>query len=328
MRLLIAALTALSVTGLLLWLGPRPIHTDTERTGDPALAALLAEHAGSGHHHLSGVLIDADGPRFAGLGADEHTEFEIGSVTKTFTAGIMAHQIAAGRVSEDTTVGDIIDAERSEVADVTLRELADHTSGLPRLPGGFLLGSLVAGVTGANPYDGITREQIIEDSLQATLTDRGEREYSNLGVALLGQLLAIEADTTWEQMVSEQILVPLSMSDTYPMTAGSVPADAPRGLLPTGRTAEPWEMDGYLPTGGLRSTASDMARYATHLLGSDMPEFTWSTDDEGRRVHNGGTYGYSTTLIVDQAAGRAAYVAGDTMADVHELALALLEVEQ
>ncbi|MDO5670016.1 MAG: serine hydrolase domain-containing protein [Corynebacterium sp.] len=322
MRYAIAAIAALSVTGLLLWLGPRPLHLSEERTGDPELSARLADAAGSGHHHISAVLIDSDGARFAGLGADEHTEFEIGSVTKTFTAHILAE-----RGLEETPVREIIDAQGSEIADITLRELADHTSGLPRLPGGFLLGSLLTSFTGANPYAGITREQVVDDALAASLNNRGKEEYSNLGVALLGQLLAIEADTTWEQLVDDHILTPAGMTDTYPMTNGSVPDDAPRGFMPTGKQAEPWELGGYMPTGGLRSTAADMARYATFVLDNGVPDYTWSTDDEGRRVHHGGTYGYSTTLIVDEEAGRAAYVAADTMAGVDEIALALLEVK-
>ncbi|MDO5511877.1 serine hydrolase [Corynebacterium sp.] len=327
MRYLISALAALTVTALLLWLGPRPVQVSAERTGDPELAARVAEHAGSGHHHLSALLLDADGPRFAGLGADEHTEFEIGSVTKTFTAQIMANHIAAGRITEDTTVADIIDAGDSEIADVTLRELADHTSGLPRLPRGFLFSSLITSITAANPYAGISREEVIDDALNASLSDRGEQEYSNLGVALLGQLIAIEAGSTWEELVDEQILTPLDMTATYAMTDGAVAESAPRGLTTTGRHAEPWEMGGYLPTGGLRSTSADMARYAAHILETGVPDFTWSTDDDGRRTHHGGTYGYRTTLIIDEASGRAAYVAGDTTADVHEVAQALLEEE-
>lgn len=326
-KLIPAAVIGVAVTALLLWLGPRPITPAERPTGDPAQAARIAGHVTPGHRNVSTFLLEDGTVTFAGLGADEHTEFEIGSVTKTFTAEIMANQIAAGRISEGTTVGDIIDAGDSGLADVTLRELADHTSGLPRLPGGTWVAGILGATTGGNPYGGETRESVIADARADELSDRGEEEYSNLGVALLGNLLAIEAGTTWEALVDEQILTPLGMADTYVMTDGAVSAATPRGLTPAGREAQPWEMGGYNPAGGVRSTAADIARYAEHLLDSGVPDYTWRTGEDGRPAHGGGTYGYSTMLILDPATGRAAYAAGDTATDVRDVAAALLEGE-
>ena len=318
MRYLIAIAVGLAVTAAAVLLGPARITPSTQHTGDPTLAATLAEHATTGHHRLAAFTIDGGETTFAGLGADEHDEFEIGSVTKTFTAGILAD-----RGLEETTVGEIIDASGSDIADITLRELADHTSGLPRLAGLPWWTMFTTAVTGGNPYAGITRENVIDAALGAPLSDRGEYSYSNLGSALLGQLLAIEADTTYEQLLAGRYLEPLDMADTYPMADGSVSPDAPRGLLSTGDRAEPWEMGGYLPAGGLRSTPADMARYATRLLEDGVPDLAWGVDDDGTRRHNGGTYGFSTTLLVNPETGRAVFVAGDTEHDVETVADAL-----
>lgn len=316
--LVIAVAVGLAVTATAVAAGPARITPSSERTGDPALAAQLAAHATTGHHRVAAFTINGGVTTFAGLGADEHDEFEIGSVTKTFTAGILAD-----RGLEETTVGEIIDAASSEIGDVTLRELADHTSGLPRLAGVSWWSMFSTAITGGNPYAGITREDVIDAALGASLTDRGEYSYSNLGSALLGQLLAIEAGTTYEQLLDEHHLVPLGLANTYPMVDGSVSPAAPRGLLSTGDVAEPWEMGGYLPAGGLRSTPADMARYATHLLDNGVPDLTWATRDDGAAWHNGGTYGFSTTLIVDPEAGRAVFVVGDTEHEVDPLADAL-----
>lgn len=319
--LAVAVVVGLAVAAAALVLGPDRITPSDERTGDEALAARLAEHAESGHRNIAAFTVAGDEVTFAGLGADEHTEFEIGSVTKTFTAQILTNQIEAGRVTLDTTVGEIIDAGDAAVADVTLRELADHTSGLPRLGGSNgIITSVVTSLTGANPYEGTSPEDVIDDALTASLSGRGEFDYSNLGVALLGQLLAVEADTTYGHLLDEQILEPLGMTDTYLMETGTVPADAPRGLLTTGRVAQPWEMDGYGPTGGLRSTPADMARWARFLLDSGVPEITWGEGPDGSHSHNGGTYGYSSTLIVDPEQQRAVFTVGDTMHDVDAVA--------
>lgn len=320
----ILAILALIIAALALVAGPRRAEVATERTGDPELAARLAGLAEPGHHRLSTFLIEDGAVTYAGLGMDEHSEFEIGSLTKTFTAEILANQIDAGRVSAETTVGEIIDAGDAPVGDVTLAELADHTSGLPRLGGTNWLGGIMSGFTGANPYAGISRENVIDAALAAELSGRGEWAYSNLGPALLGQLLAIEADTTYEQLINGQILEPLGMTETYLMTPGSVPEDAPRGLYSGEQEAEPWEMEGYLPAGGLRSTAADMARYATHLLEHGLPGHAWMEAEDGTLEHTGGTYGFSTILVLDPVSGRAVFTAGDTGTRVGDLSHALL----
>lgn len=316
----------LALTALLA-LGPRPLNPVEEFNGDPALAARLSELAEPGHHRIAAFTIHDGETTVAGLGAGEDLEFEIGSITKTFTAEILRNQIAAGRVTEETTVGEILNVTGAPVADVTLGELADHTSGLPRLAGIGLFRTLTSALLGTNPYEGITGDDLIDAALNSGLSRRGEEHYSNLGVGLLGQLLAAEADTTYEALVQEQILGPLGMTDTYVMTGGSVPPTAPRGHLPSGRVAQPWEMGGYNPAGGIRSTAADMARFAEHLLADGLPDYTWAESDTGYHWHNGATYGYSAMLIIDADDGRAAFAVGDTAGPLEDLTAALLRAE-
>lgn len=306
--------------------GPRPPAVATERRGVVDLATRIADTAQPGHHRLGAFILRDGETRFAGLGADEHTEFEIGSVAKTFTAEIFRNQIQAGRVTPDTTVGEIIAAGTAPIAEVTLLELAEHTSGLPRLGGLSRWTSLVATFTAGNPYAAVSRGDVIKAALTADLRNRSERRYSNLGFALLGQLLAIEAGTTYEDLLRTQVLVPLGMTATYAMTTGAVSGNAPRGLTFSGRTVTPWEMGAYNPAGGIRSTPQDMARYAEHLLTTGLPEFTWVTEESGLSWHNGATYGFSSMLIIDQHANQAAFIAGDTPAGVEEMTAHLLDL--
>ncbi|AWB82079.1 serine hydrolase [Corynebacterium yudongzhengii] len=292
----------------------------SEHTGDPELAAQIAEHAKTGNHHIAAFTIADGETTFAGLGADEHEEFEIGSVTKTFTAGILAE-----RGLEDTTVGEIIDASGSKLADVSLRELADHTSGLPRLGNPGLLTQFTSAVTGSNPYAGPTREDVITDSLEASLEGRGEHAYSNLGVGLLEELLAIEAGTTYEEFLDTHVLSPLGMADTYVMTDGSVPPDAPRGLLPDDGHAQPWEMGGYNGAGAIRTTAADMVLYASDLLEKGVPDLTWVAEDDGSYVHGGATFGFSTMLVIHPKNRQAVFVVGDSQQEVETITAHLVE---
>src|SRR5699024_9318819 len=122
-------------------------------------------------------------------GADENTEVEIGSVTKTFTTELLRQQVESGDIDLQTTVGDIIEVEGSEVSDVTMVELANHTSGLPRLDKDNL--GLVRTIFTEHPYAGITQDDVFDAARNASLSDGGEQSYSNFGAALLGQLLAV-----------------------------------------------------------------------------------------------------------------------------------------
>ncbi|KHO29340.1 serine hydrolase domain-containing protein [Corynebacterium minutissimum] len=325
-KIALAIITFIAVAAVLLVVGPQRIALTQDKTGDEALATQLEEHSESGFHNLTAFTLHDGKATFAGLGSDEHTEVEIGSVTKMFT-GELAHQLAEeGKLKPDTTVGEVLDVGDAPVADVTVRELLDHTSGLPRLASTNLLSSLASGVTGSNPYEGETVEDILAAATKAELKNRGEKSYSNLGYGLLGHMLETAAGQPYEQMLKERIFEPAEMTETYLMTPGSVPGDAPRGLTPTGRHAEPWEMDGSAPAGAIRSTASDMAKFAEWFMDNGDTEYGWVPNEDGPGFwHNGGTYGYSTMLIIDPETKGAAFANNDSFTGTEDLAQSLFD---
>lgn len=145
-------------------------------TGDASLARLLsslATRASADSYPLRNVascVVEDGKANFAGLGADEHTEFEIASITKTFNAELLEQAITKGLVDTDTTVGDVLGqrVRGTALADVTLAELANHTSGLPRT-GKQRPRNIARALLGLNPDVGITSEEVIEQALSATL---------------------------------------------------------------------------------------------------------------------------------------------------------------
>lgn len=300
----------------------RPAQLSKEATGDVNISRALSTHAPEGAHNLAGLVISDGNTRFGGLGADQNTEFEIGSISKTFNTELLRILSERGDVSPQTRVGEIIDTN-APIADVTLEELATHTSGLPRLAGISLWRILWSGYAEKNPYEDITAADILELAPNQKLNNRGTEAYSNYGAALLGQLLATKAGTTWPELIEREILKPLGMDKTYVATFGRVPDSAPTGINQFGRPAANWEMDGYAPAGAIRSTAKDMAKYATYLLKKGIPNYGWQLDSHGA-WHNGGTAGFSTQLRIDVKNQRAAYVAGDTETLVDEVPDALL----
>lgn len=317
----------IAVAAVLLITGPQRIALATERTGDEALATQLEKHSESGFHNLTAFTLHDGKATFAGLGSDEHTEVEIGSVTKMFTGELARQLVDEGKLKPDTTVGEVLNVGDAPVADVTVRELLNHTSGLPRLANANLLNDLVSVLTGSNPYKGETVEDILAAATKAKLKNRGEESYSNLGYGLLGHMLETVAGQPYEQMLKERIFEPAEMTETYLMAPGSVPEDAPRGLTDTGRHAEPWEMDGSAPAGAIRSTASDMAKFAAWFINNGDTAYGWQSpsEDKAGYWHNGGTYGYSTMLIIDPETKRAAFANNDSLTGTEDLAQSLFD---
>ncbi|AKK02916.1 serine hydrolase domain-containing protein [Corynebacterium epidermidicanis] len=316
-----AILIGLVVFSTLLFAGPQLVRLSSRPTGNAELATAIKSNAPKGAHEVAGFVYTPEQTSFAGLGADENTEVEIGSVTKTFTAELLRQAVERGEVTLDTKVKDIIDPHGAAIGEATLAELANHTAGLPRNPGLDPLALVVE----RNPYAKVSRDDVINLALEAKLKNQGTRTYSNLGVAFLGQLLAKKSGRSWEDMVQEDILTPLNMRDTYvakPGTTAQHPT-ASHGLNSRGRAAAKWEMDGYAPAGAIRSTPADMAKFVAHVHDHGVPEFAWRHDDDSI-WHNGGTGGYSTMLVFTPDQQKAAFVVTDTTASVNQLGKDLL----
>ena len=260
--------------------------------------------------------------KFAGLGADENTEFEIGSVSKTFTAELLRQAVERGEVTLDTTVGEILDDADMSTSDITLKELATHTSGLPRILGISAFTVVISMQRKQNPYDGFTTQRILDEARTATLTDRGTYNYSNFGMALLGHLLARRTGTTYAQLAQERIFTPLGMNNTYVMTPETTPTNAPRGLDITGHPTAVWDDEGYGPAGGIRSTAADMTHFMKHLLAQGLPDYTW-VNEQDVAWHNGMTGGFTSMLVIDPWNHNASFVANDSNVAIDELGMEL-----
>ncbi|MDC7108105.1 serine hydrolase domain-containing protein [Corynebacterium afermentans] len=271
--------TALAASGLaviltltvMLLLGPRPITVGTHATGDASVSSALHNNAEPGHNDLAAFFLDNGNVRFGGLDADEHTEFEFGSITKTFNAELLRQQIASGYITLETTVGELIDVP-APIADVNMEELANHTSGLSSVPVELISNRLAMVLSNGNPYREATADEIISYAGDGELKNRGQRNYSNYGHALLGQILARNANVSYEELLRTSILEPAGMDETYLATSGSGEYSS-RGLGLHGRAVEPWDMDGSAP--------ADMGKYAQWVADHGRPEYGWARRGDG-----------------------------------------------
>lgn len=342
-----AAGGVLALTGIAA--GPRPGGLGPGQ-GDQSLLEALAPGLG-GHHRVSAAVLDdgPDGPvRFAGFGADEHTEFEIGSVSKTFTGALLMEAVARDEVTLATTVAEILGdrAAGSDAAEVTLAELASHSSGLPRLPLGRLIASLPGLILRRDPYTGVSPGDVIDSALRASVDGRGEYEYSNLGISLLGHLLGTVAGATWRELLDRRLLHPLGLADTFaPGGPGSLEAEAPAGRTASGLSAGAWTNPGYGPSSTMRSTAADLSAHLRSMMDGSNPgaagldpvlelsstssvAITWHLRDHGgQRIisHNGMTGGFASFCGWNRDTGRAVVLLTATALAPEELGAGFLE---
>ena len=309
-------------------------------TGDEALAEAVRDHL-DGHSRVAVTLIDNDGSiRFAGFGVEETTEFEIGSVSKGFTGNLLALGIEKDGLHLETTVEDVLGerANGSAIADVTLQELATHT-----------LGGTWRHMLRKDPHGFQDVDDVLDGALDLEPADRGEQAYSNLGVGLLGQLLALAAGTDYGSLLRERILDPLDMGSTYvPVTPEGLRDSAVRGHTPQGHHSGHWTLGGVAPAGGIRSTPADMTVFLTGMIDGSTPGASAATEvlfedgDKHRAMcwiqllrddqptihwHNGMTGGFASFCGWIPETGRGVMLMSATALSLDELAIGLLTEE-
>jgi serine-type D-Ala-D-Ala carboxypeptidase/endopeptidase len=267
---------------------------------------------------------------------DEHTAFEIGSVTKTMTAALLAEFIARGEVTLSDPIAKLLPPGTPVPSfngrEITIGEIVTHTSGLPAVPAGY------RPPDPNNPYAGATERDLL-DVLAATQLTRepgSKWEYSNYAMIVLSYALAKRSGKDYETLLRERLLVPLGMSETY---VAHLPSNVrlAQGHLPGGRPAVPWDFHPDMAgVGGVRATLPDMLRYLEGQLGTRESAITpalartqeqvgsvgghrmgmnWNLSTRGghtRISHEGGTGGYSSFAAVDRAAKRAVVLLSDT----------------
>jgi len=240
------------------WLRPiGPVEDTTDgipralvRRAGAAAAAVVVLHSGRSRWGFAGR---------SGRGAvpiDRTTRFEIGSVTKVFTALLLADLALDGVLDLDDPLETHLPGFVADPAGhVTLRSLATHTSGLPYVPPSarwlFWL------LRPSNPYRGLGRDWLARTARRTRLHDPGAFRYSNLGYMLLGEAITAAAGKPWDQLLHERICTVLGM------TATSVTPDAntARGHNHLDLPTSYWALTGLPGVGALYSNVEDLHQF-------------------------------------------------------------------
>jgi D-alanyl-D-alanine-carboxypeptidase/D-alanyl-D-alanine-endopeptidase len=248
---------------------------------EPLVAELLVRHS---RRHVGVVVgvIRGEGTWVMGSGSAgpgrpappaAQTIFEIGSVTKVFTATLLAAMVEEGRVALDDPVQRYLPPGvelRVRGRPITLADLATHTAGLPRLPHGFLRRSIRHQ---RNPYAWLTVDDLYAGLASTRLRREpgGRPHYSNLGYGLLGHVLAACADRSYEQLIQERICRPLELDDTQVVVPAAARERFAQGHSWRGRRVPHWDLPALAGAGALRSTVADLLLFLRLQLGEGDP---------------------------------------------------------
>jgi CubicO group peptidase (beta-lactamase class C family) len=223
--------------------------------------------------HLDRLAIGTiDAARRAAYGYGEHppdgrTLFEIGSITKTFTATLLADMVVRGDVTLEMPVAELLPASvpvpsKGDIP-IRLRHLATHTSGLPRMPANF------EPADWANPYADYSVQQLYECLATTELSRRPGQiyEYSNLGAGLLGHALSRKAGMDYEQLLITRICKPLGMRDTKITLSDDDRARLAPAQALGGVPQANWDFGALAGAGAILSDVDDMLQYLAANLG-------------------------------------------------------------
>lgn len=191
-----------------------------------------------------------------------HTLYEIGSITKTFTATLLAKAVTDGLLSLDDPITKYLPdsvAANPYLKFITLKLLSNHTSGLPRMPGNFN-----ATVTDLNqPYEHYTEAHLFAylKSFKATRGAGMSYEYSNLAVGLLGVIMEKVYHKPYDELIKLYITQPLQLNDTKIKLTETEAKHLAQGYDARGNAVEPWKQQATKAAGALKSTAANMLQY-------------------------------------------------------------------
>jgi serine-type D-Ala-D-Ala carboxypeptidase/endopeptidase len=242
---------------------------------DDAIRAILRERVDADRQSVGMVagLLHATGRLIVTYGRsdsadnrplDGDTVFEIGSITKVFTALLLADMAVKGELALDDPVAKYLPANVTVPSrngkQITLLDLATYSSGLPNDPTNLPKPDGATLPEHFNPYENYTAQDLYAflSGFSLKFDPGAHYEYANLGFGLLGHVLSLKANQTYEDLVVSRICTPLGMESTRISLSPSMRERLARGHTSILDPTENWELKTLAGTGALRSTANDL----------------------------------------------------------------------
>jgi len=249
--------------------------------------------------------------------------FEIGSITKVFTTLALMEQIREGKILLDDPIEKYLPGIKIPEKNgnkITVKQLATHTSGLPCVPTNLYPEDEQA------PYDDYDLVKLYEFLGEYELEKEpgAEYEYSNLGMALLGHVLAKADQKSYEEMMQARVFDRIFLRNTYLSYKDVDPSKMAQGHHLYEKVKN-WNLSIISPAGSICSNIDDMVIFLAANMGLinsimcdllhgchakqvDIPKNSFGLigvglgwhinySEEGDIIwHNGGTGGYESFI--------------------------------
>ena len=242
---------------------------------------------------------------------NQQAVFETGSISKLFTAYMASELAERDQLDLNAGLQTYLPELPNELSEITLNNLLSHQAGLPFLPSD--LDDMP--VINSNPFAGYDRAKLLDYLLEVQLrAHENQYHYSNLGYAVVGLALEASTDLAYSGLLDTLIVQPMALTQTS-TERGALQANLVEGLNLDGSTALFWDFAAFTPSGGIYSSAEDIARFLQHQLKQDQPAVArmqqpqsdysalgWAIQQDGRRTwyeQTGATGGFSSAALLD-----------------------------
>lgn len=247
--------------------------------------------------------------------------FEIGSITKVFTAMILAQMHLEGKVDVNQAVRKYTKLKIKGKPEFTFRQLANHSSGLPRLPGNALDYMEKSPENPYQYYDYKALKEYLAKELELQFEPGSGNLYSNLGSGLLAVVLGEVDGKCPEDLYGDRIFRPLEMNQSSTDRGTLKEEQLVGGLNAEGGSQSYWDFSVLGGAGCILSTVTDLSRFALYCLNSDqavnqLMRSEYYQINDGMKVglgwhliglrdrsellwHNGATGGFSSSMLLD-----------------------------
>ena len=240
--------------------------------------------------------------------------FEIGSITKVFTSTVLASLVEDKKLKLTDKINTYYSFPFKNNIKISFESLANHTSGLPRLPENLDPKNEI------NPYKDYGKKEI-EEYLKNLLILENKpstiSSYSNLGAGLLGYTLGLSQKISFQNLLQKKVFDKYKMTNSF-ITSQKMENKLVKGLNENGEFVSNWDFDALFGGGGMLSTTEDLAKFINAQFNPKNTELeltrrqTFDVNEDmkiglgwhilksgkGKELywHNGGTGGYSSSM--------------------------------
>jgi len=245
--------------------------------------------------------------------------FEIGSITKVFTASILAGLVCENKIKLDDKIYKFVPFENQLPRIINFEQLANHSSGLPRMPANFDFNNPDFHISWKE-YDKQKLTEYLKNPIELKCNPGIKSEYSNIGSGLLGYILEHITKSSYEEMLQERIFKQYGMNNSTSQLS-NILSEMVTGRDAKGKATPNWEFGVLVGAGGIYSNVCDLSKFVfaqfdDSNIGLSLTHLPTMTINKNMKIglswylinfnkikdilwHNGGTAGYTSSIALD-----------------------------